>query len=107
MNHEENVMDRIINNLRLPVQCICGHEFQESYGWLKSGPELVCPVCREFFSLSTERLRSIITSVEESLYRLSFIDISGHYFSSPTAFSKSRQVLQSRYHDSVPAGNAI
>jgi hypothetical protein len=107
MNHEEHVMNRIINNLRLPVQCICGHEFQESYGWLKSGPELVCPACREFFSLSTERLRSIITSVEESLYRLNVIGISGHYFSSPTAFSKSRQVRQSRYHDTAPAGNAI
>ena len=100
-------MNRIINNLRMPVQCICGHEFHESYGWLKSGPELVCPACREFFSLSTERLHSIITSVEESLYRLSVIDISGHYFSSPTAFSKSRQVRQSRYRDTAPACNAI
>ena len=100
-------MDRIINSLRLPVQCSCGHEFQESYGWLKSSPELVCPACREFFSLSTERLRSIITSVEESLYRLSVIDISGHYFSSPTAFNKSRQVRQSRYHDTAPSDNVI
>jgi len=95
-------MNRIINNLRISVQCNCGHEFQESYGWLKSGPELVCPACREFFNLSTERLHSIIDSVEESLYRLSLIDISGQYFSSPTAFRKSRQVRQDRYSDAVP-----
>jgi len=89
-------MNRIINNLRIPVQCDCGRVFHESFGWLKSGPELVCPVCREFFSLSTERLHSIIDSVKESLYRLSVIDISGEYFSSPTAFRKSLQIQQSR-----------
>ena len=88
-------MDSIINNLKIPLQCTCGHEFRECYGWLKSGPELVCPACRELFTLSTEQLQSIINSVEESLYRLSVIDISGQYFSSSTAFRKSRQPRQS------------
>ena len=84
-------MDHIINNLKIPVQCSCGYSFNESYGWLKTSPELVCPACRELFSLSDEQLRSIIAAIEESLYRLSVIDISGHYFSSPAAFRKSRQ----------------
>lgn len=84
-------MDRIIKNLRIPVQCTCGYSFKESYGWLKTCPELVCPACREFFSLTAEQLQQIIDSMEESLYRLSVIDISGQYFSSPTAFRKSRK----------------
>jgi len=88
-------MNSIINNLRVPVQCDCGHEFRERFGWLKSGPELVCPACRGFFSLSTERLHTIIESMEESLYRLNVIDISGQYFSTPTAFLKSRQLRHS------------
>jgi len=87
-------MDRIINNLRIPVQCSCGYTFKESYGRLKSCPELVCSACREFFSLSPEQVHSIIDSMEESLYRLNVIDISGHYFSSPAAFRKSRQLRQ-------------
>ena len=94
-------MNRIINNLRIPIQCDCGHEFRESYGWLKNGPELLCPGCRAFFSLSTEQLHSIIDSVEESLYRLSVIDISGQYFSSPTAFRKSRQFHRAGVTESV------
>jgi len=95
-------MNRIINNLRIPVQCDCGHEFQECYGRLKCGPDLVCPACQAFFSLSVERFHSIIDSVEESLYRLSVIDISGQYFSSPTAFRKSRLIRQSKRHDAAP-----
>lgn len=95
-------MNRIINNLRIPVECDCGHEFKENYGRLKSGPELICPACRGFFSLSAEQRHSIIDSVEESLNRLSVIDISGQYFSSPTAFRKSRQLRQSRYSDALP-----
>jgi hypothetical protein len=87
-------MDRIINNMKVPVQCDCGHEFRESFGWLKSGPELVCPECRGVFSLNTERLQTIIGSVEDSLYRLSVIGISGHYFSTDTAFRKSLKVQQ-------------
>jgi len=85
-------MNRIINKLRIPVQCTCGYTFNESYGWLKTCPELVCPACREFFSLNSAQLHSIIDTMEESLYRLSVIDISGHYFSSPEAFRKSRQL---------------
>lgn len=84
-------MDRIINNLRIPVQCRCGFAFKESYGRLKASPELFCPVCRELFSLTPAQLQTIIVSMEESLNRLSVIDISGQYFSSPAAFRKSRQ----------------
>ncbi len=84
-------MTRIIKNLRIPVQCGCGHTFHESFGWLKSCPELICPACRGLFSVNLDKIREAVDSVEESLYRLSVIDVSGEYFSTYSAFRKSRQ----------------
>lgn len=84
-------MTKIINNIRIPVQCECGFEFQENYGWIKSEPELVCPACRGMFTIGKESLRSIIGAVEESLYRLNVIEISGQYFSTNRPYPKSRQ----------------
>lgn len=56
-------MDNLLNAMHVPIQCDCGHEFEECFAKIK-GLTISCPVCNKQMELSNGDITKIIEVIK-------------------------------------------